>query len=90
MLSHTGCVQLCAILWTVARQASLSMGFFRQEYWSGLPFPSPGDIPDPGIEPETLTSSALAGGFFTTHATWEIPPRTEVAQTHLGRVHAIK
>ena len=37
--------------WTVARQASLSMGFFRQEHWSGLPFPSPGDLPDPGIEP---------------------------------------
>ena len=42
--------------WTVAPQASLSMGFSRQEYWSGLPFPSPGDLPDPGIEPE---SSAL-------------------------------
>ena len=37
--------------WTVARQASLSMGFFRQEYWRGLPFPFPGDLPDPGIEP---------------------------------------
>ena len=46
--------QLCLILatpWTVAHQAPLSMGFFRQEYWSGLPFPSPGDLPDPGIEP---------------------------------------
>ena len=48
-------------LWTVARQA-LSMGFSRQEYWSGLPFPPPGDLPDPGIEP---ASPALAGGFFT-------------------------
>ena len=47
--------------WTVARQAPLSMGFSRQEYWSGLPFPSPGDLPDPGIKP---TSPALAGGFF--------------------------
>ena len=46
-LSH---VQLFAIPWTVARQAPLSMGFFRQEHWSGLPFPSPGDLPDPGIE----------------------------------------
>ena len=45
----------------VARQTLLSMGFPRQEYWSGLPFPSPGDLPDPGIEP---TSSALAGRFF--------------------------
>ena len=44
-------VQLFATLWTVARQAPLSMGFSRQEYWSGLPFPSPGDLPNPGIEP---------------------------------------
>ena len=46
-------VQLCAIPWTVAYQTPLSMGFSRQEYWSGLPFPSPGDLPDPGIEPES-------------------------------------
>ena len=45
------CVQLFATPWTVAYQASLSMGFSRQEYWSGVPFPSPGDLPDPGIEP---------------------------------------
>ena len=45
------CVQLFATPWTVAYQAPLSMGFSRQEYWSGLPFPSPGDIPNPGIEP---------------------------------------
>ena len=64
-------VQLCVILWTVAHQAPLSMGFSRQEYWSGLPFSSPGDLPDPGIEPATLMSPALAGGFFTTRATWE-------------------
>ena len=50
-----------AISLTIARQASLSMGFPRQEYWSGLPFPSPGDLPDPGIEPMSL---ALAGRFF--------------------------
>ena len=49
--------------WTVARQAFLSMGFSRQEYWSGLPFPPPADLPDSGIE---LTPPALAGGFFTT------------------------
>ena len=42
-----------AITWTVVYQASLSMGFFRQEYWSGLPFPSPGDLPDPGIKPKS-------------------------------------
>ena len=50
-------------LWTVARQAPLSMEFFNQEYWSGLPFPTPGDLPDPGIKPG---SPALAGGFLTT------------------------
>ena len=58
-------------LWTVACQAPLSMRFFRQEYWSGLPCPPPGDLPDPGIEPASLMSSALAGGFFTISATWE-------------------
>ena len=47
------------------------MGFSRQEYWSGSPFPPPGDLPDPGIELPSLTSPALAGGFFTTSATWE-------------------
>ena len=46
-------VQLFVTLWTVAHQAPLSMGFSRQEYWSGLPFPSPGDLPDPEIEPES-------------------------------------
>ena len=47
-------VQILVTLWTVACQAPLSMGFFRQEYWSGLTFPSPGDLPDPGIEPASL------------------------------------
>ena len=55
--------------WTVAYQAPLSLGFSRQEYWSRLPFSSPGDLPDPGIKP---TSPALAGGFFTTE-----PPITQ-------------
>ena len=57
-LSH---VRLFATLWTVAHQAPLSMGFSRQEYWSGLPFPSPGDFPDPGIEPRfpALQADAL-------------------------------
>ena len=50
---------------------SLSMGFSRQESWSGLPCPPPGDLPHPGIEPTSLSSPALAGGFFTTSATWE-------------------
>ena len=55
-------VWLFATPWTIAHQAPLSMGFSRQEYWSGLPCPSPGDLPDPGINP---SSPALAGGFFT-------------------------
>ena len=52
--------------WTVAHQAPLSMGFSRKEYWRGLPFPPPGDLPNPGIEPWSLLSPQLAGGFFTT------------------------
>ena len=71
MLSHFSCVQLFVTLWTVACQDALSTEFSRQEYWSGLPYPPPGDLPDPGIEPIFLTSPALAGGFFTTSATWE-------------------
>ena len=57
------------ILWTVAHQAPLSMGFSRQEYWSGLPCPPPVDLPDPGMEPKSLTAPALAGRFFTTNTT---------------------
>ena len=53
-------VRLFATLWTVAPQAPLSMGFSRQEYWSGLPFPSPGDLPDPGIEPRSPALQADA------------------------------
>ena len=52
--------------WTVAHQAPLSMGLFRQEYWSGLPFPTPRDLPNPGIEPESPEAPALPGGFFIT------------------------
>ena len=62
---------LSAILWTVALQAPLSMGFSRQEYWSGLPCPPPRDLPDPGMEPVSLMSPALTGRFFTPSATWE-------------------
>ena len=59
-------IQLFVTPWTVACQAPLSMKFSRQEYWSGLPFPSLGDHPDPGIEPVSLVSSVLAGRFFST------------------------
>ena len=62
-------VQLCVTLRTVAHQAPLSVGFSRQEYWSGLPFPYPEDLPDPGVDPVSLTSLAFAGEFFTTRAT---------------------
>ena len=60
------CVQLFAALWAVARQAPLSMGFPRQEFWSGLPFPTPGDLLDPGIKPAFSVSLMLAGRFFIT------------------------
>ena len=64
-------VQLLATPWTVAHQAPLSVGFSREEYWSGLSFPPPGDLSNRGIEPSSLGSPALAGAFFTTRATWE-------------------
>ena len=66
-LSHVGHL---VTLGTIARKAPLSMGFSRQEYWSGLPFPSPGDLPNPGIKPASLESYALEGRFFTTSTTW--------------------
>ena len=66
LLSH---VPLLATLWTVANQAPLFMGFFSQEYWSGLSFLPPGDLPDPGIEPVSPASPTLADGFLTT-----VPP----------------
>ena len=71
MLSRFSYVRLGATLWTVARQAPLSMGFSRQGYWSGLSFLPPGDLADPGVKPTSLSSPALAHGFFTTGATWE-------------------
>ena len=73
VLSHFSHVWLFADLWTVACQTSLSMECSRQEYQSGLPFPPPGDLPDPGIETESLVSPALAGGFLITGATRESP-----------------
>ena len=66
------CVQLFAAPWTVAHQASWSMEFPRQEYANGEKFPTV-DLSDPGIKPMSLSSPALAGGFFTTSATWEAP-----------------
>ena len=72
MVSHFSLFRLFAVLWTVSHQASLSMGFSRQEYWSGLPCPPPGDLPNPGLKPTSLMSPALAGGFFIATATWDI------------------
>ena len=71
VLSCFGHVRLFVTPWTVARQASLSMGFSKQEYWSGLPSPPPRDLPHPGIKPASLMSPALAGRFFTLSITWE-------------------
>ena len=66
VLNCFSCVQFFTTSWTVARQAPLSMGFSKQEYWSELPCPPSGELPDPRIEP-----AALAGRFFTTSTTWE-------------------
>ena len=68
---YVSCVQLFATLWTVASQAPLSMGFFRQEYWSRLPCPLPGDLPDSGMELVSLMSPSWADRFFTISTTWE-------------------
>ena len=68
-LSCSSCARLFSTLWTVACQAPLSVGFSRQGSWSGLPFPPPGDLSNPGMEPWSLMSPALAGGFFTTGKT---------------------
>ena len=70
---HAKSLQSCLILCDPmdCSQAPLSMGFSRQEYWSRLPFPPPGDLPNLGIEPASLMSPALVNRFFTTSATWE-------------------
>ena len=76
--------------WTVAHQAPLSMEFSREEYWSRLPFPPPGYLPDPGIEPSSLVSPALAGRFLTTVSpgrpdnTCPAPKMFQALYTHLN------
>ena len=77
MPSHFSYVWLFATPWKVAHQAPLSTGFSRQEYWSGLPCPPARELPDPGIQPEPLTSPASANGFFTTSSTWEAWRRSQ-------------
>ena len=61
VLSHFSCIQLFAAPWTAAHQHPLSMGFSRQEYWNGLPFPSPGNLPNPGIQPTSPAPPAGKG-----------------------------
>ena len=65
-------VCLLATPWTVTCQTPLSMEFSRQEYWNGLPFPTPGNLPDPRIKLSSLKSLALTGRFVTTTVTWEV------------------
>ena len=69
LLSHFSCLWLSVTPWTIAFQGPLSMGFSRQEYWSGLPWLPPGDLPNPRIKPSSPISPALASRFFTTSAT---------------------
>ena len=80
LLSH---VQRLATPWAVAYLAPLSMGFSRQEHWSGLPCPPPGDLLDPGIETTSLMSPALAPGFFTTEPPGK--PQGTLASSDLNR-----
>ena len=88
-LSCFSCVWLFATLWTIACQAPLSMGFSRQERWTGLPCPPPGDLPDPGIKPGPLVSPALTGRFFTTSAAWEAPLAVYVCLIQLWGYHSL-
>ena len=84
VLGHFSCVRLSVTLWIVARQAPLSMGFSRQAYWSGLPCPPPGDLPNPRTAPMFLTPPSLAGGFFNTSTNWEPRlPWTHVKYHHV-------
>ena len=88
VLSRFSSVPLFVTLWTVAHQAPLSLEFSRQEYHSELPFPSPGDLSNPGIKPTPLLSPALADRFFTTSATWgtlEKPPSTSKSHPHFSQ-----
>ena len=92
LLSARACVLRCfsrvrlfATLWPTARQAPLSMGFSRQEYWSGLPCPPPGDLPDSRIKPRSCVSPAAAGRLFATPATWEALSLSMTSDLFRGR-----
>ena len=90
MISVCVCVCVCVqsylsvTPWTVAHQAPLSMAFSRQEYRRGWPFPSPGDLPDPGMEHTSLVSHMLEDGLFTTSASWETSKRVADHTTGLS------
>ena len=85
VLSHFSHVWLFATVWATAHQASLSMGFSRQESWSGLPCPSPGDLPNLGIEPVSLRSPALAGKFLLLAPPGEPDPSQIIPKNRRGR-----
>ena len=89
VLSRFSRVRLFETLRTLARQAPLSKGFSRKEYWSGLPCPPLGDLPHPGIELPSLTSPALVGGFFTTCTTWVSPGITDSNFNSFKNHHSI-
>ena len=76
MLRHFSCMQLFATPWIIAHQASLPMGFFRQEYWSGLPFPSPGDLPNPGIK--HMSPTLQADSLLLSH--WGSPLKSTISK----------
>ena len=86
VLSHLAVVSNSVTQWTAAHQAPLSMGFSRQEYWSGLPCPPPGDLPNPGIESTSLMSHALAGVFFTSEAPVQILALLFISHVMLGNL----
>ena len=81
VLSHFSCAQLCDLM-DYSLPGSSAHGIVQQEYWSGLPGPPLGDLPHPGIEPESLMSPALAGGFFTSSAIW-VPGYTQLSQVNV-------
>ena len=81
------CIQLFVTPWATACRAPLSIEFSRQEYWSELPVPSPADLPDPGIEPMSLASPALAGGFFTVEPPGKPIDQYQNQASDIGTIH---
>ena len=83
MLIPFSCLRLFATTRTATHQAPLLLECPRQEFWSGLPFRTPGDLPNPGIEPASLMSPALTGGLFTTGTTWKPMDTPTCSKTHV-------